>query len=82
MQNHNSFLLSTVYTSIEREDCQDGDIRLNGTRRSGVTFNNDSIGREGILEMCKYGMWGYLSGSLSPTTAAITCQSLGYSFEG
>ena len=63
-------------------DCQNNEIRFNSTRRSDVTINSDSIGTEGIVQVCRNGKWGDVCDSFSSFTARDVCQKANYSDEG
>ncbi len=68
--------------NADRVDCVEGEIRLNGTRRPSFTVNMDSIGSEGIVEMCMYGMWGSVCNPISFPGAWDVCERIGLDRDG
>ena len=80
--NYNCYDYCTVVLNADRVDCVEGEIRLNGTRRPSFTVNMDSIGSEGILELCTYGMWGSVCNPISSPGAWDICERIGLDRDG
>ena len=72
------------FKQIQNPICFDGEIQLTGTRPSGPLTNKDSIGSEGIVEHCSFGIYSFICAGDSDwifENASVVCDQLEYDNE-
>ena len=73
-----------IYFKIDPDPCVDGEIQLTGTRPNGLLTNKDSIGTEGIVEQCSFGVSSFNcvgDNDWNFENASFVCDKLGYDNE-